>query len=208
MGTLTAPEIRLPSETPTQRAKSRHAEVVAICEHLVQALHSWGRLGRLCTLVERDKDWELLGYKSFGDWMMKVEEVSGYSRASAYSYMALFKQLEKHDVSGMSLGAAHVFKQLPAALQRSPGVLADAKRMKPKEFREKIAQEYPDSHIEIHEQVCLNLDGSVYKLWRETIDGLRLIEDDPAMSHETVFEHVLAFVLESLRTEIEKRKCR
>jgi hypothetical protein len=207
MGALTAPEIRdVRDWTPLQRATNRHAEVLQICEHLVQAMHAWGRLGKLCTLVERDKDWELLGYSSFGAWMMAVEEHSGYSRASAYAYMKLFQQLEKHDIEGMSLGTAQVFKLLPAALQRSPEVRSAAKRMKPKQFREKIATEYPDSHIETQEEVCLKLDEGVLKMWRETIDDVRILEDDPAMSHEAVLEHVLAWVLEQLRPAVEKKQ--
>src|SRR6202158_4781813 len=94
MGALTAPELReFREQTPLQRAKSRNEEVIAICNHLVQAMHAWGRLGKLCHLVERDKDYLLLGFESFGQWMMKVEEVSGYSRASAYQYMKLFREL-------------------------------------------------------------------------------------------------------------------
>src|ERR1035438_5695651 len=121
MGCLNAPEIReFMEQTPIQRAKSRHAEVISICEHLVQAMHAWGRLGKLCTLVERDKDWELLGYKSFGAWMVAVEEHSGYSRASAYQYMRLFRELEPlgSAVDGMSLGVAHVYKLLTSEVRR------------------------------------------------------------------------------------------
>ena len=74
LAVATLNEIRLPQETPLQRAKSRHAEVISICEHLVAAMHAWGRLGKLCTMVERDKDYLLLGFESFGQWMMKIEE--------------------------------------------------------------------------------------------------------------------------------------
>jgi len=207
LSVATVNEIRLPQETPLQRAKSRHAEVVSICEHLVAAMHAWGRLGKLCTLVERDKDWELLGYSSFGAWMMRIEEVSGYSRAAAYSYMKLFRELETHDVEGMSLGTAQVFKQLPAALQRSPQVLSDAKRMKPKQFREKIAKDHPESHIEMREDVCLKLDGSLAVLWHEALEGARLLNGDPEMSYEQFLElELLADWLEEKRPLIERMR--
>ena len=91
LSVATVQEIRLPEQTPLQRAKSRNEEVLGLCRHLAEALYAWARLGKLCNLVERDKDWELLGYKSFGAWMMAVEELSGYSRASAYSYMGLWR---------------------------------------------------------------------------------------------------------------------
>lgn len=192
-----APEIRpeMLDFTPIQRAKSRHSEVLSICEHLVQALHAWGRLGKLCTLVERDKDWELLGYASFGSWMMKIEEVSGYSRAAAYSYAKLYRDLEPlwgAEVHELSLGTANVVRQLPSALQRNPEVRHAAKRMKPKQFREKIADEYPDSHIEVREEVRLNLDGSFVPIFHEVIEAMRVIEDDPLLSYERALE--LAFL--------------
>src|SRR5208337_1371471 len=208
----TAPEIReFREQTPHQRAKLRHEEVISICNHLVQALHAWGRLGRLCTLVERDKDYLLLGFESFGQWMMNVEEVSGYSRAAAYQYMKLFKELEPAwgaEVHDLSLGVAHVVKLLPQALQTSPEVRSAAKRMKPKEFREKVAKEYPDSHIELKEDVCLKLDGSLAVLWHEALEGARLLNGDPEMTYEQFLElELLADWLEEKRPLIEKMKC-
>jgi hypothetical protein len=204
----TVQEIRLPAETPLQRAKTRHDEVLRICEHLVAAMHAWGRLGKLCAMVERDHDWELLGYESFGSWMMAVENHTGYSRASAYAYKKLFEELEpwSDDLEGMSLGTAQVFKLLPAGLQRSAEVRSDAKRMKPKAFREKIAMDHPESHIETRESVCLNLDASLYQLWREAIDGARALEDDVCLTHEVVFEKILVDWLEWNRPRIQEKQ--
>lgn len=193
MGTLTAPEIRCPNldETPLQRAKSRHEEVLEICNHLVAALHAWGRLGKLCVLIERDRDWELLGYQSFGSWMMKVEELTGYSRASAYSYAKLFRELEPiwgTEVHELSLGTANVVRQLPGALQRDPEVRHAAKRMKPKQFREKIAKDHPEAHVEVKEEVCLKLDASFAPIFHEVIDSIRIIEEEAEMSYERAIE--------------------
>lgn len=211
MGTLTAPEIReFREQTPLQRAKGRHEEVISICNHLVAALHAWGRLGRLCTLVERDKDYLLLGFESFGQWMMRVEEVSGYSRASAYAYRDLFRSLEhlgEAAIEGMSLGSAHVVRQLPSALQRNPEVLQKAKRMKPKELREYIAREHPESHVEMKEELCLKLDESVAILWHEALEGARLLNGDPQMTYEQFLElELLADWLDEKRPLIEKIK--
>jgi|SRR5271157_1811143 len=189
----TSHEIReFREQTPLQRARGRHEEVIAICNHLVQALHAWGRLGKVCTLVERDKDYLLLGFESFGQWMMRIEEVSGYSRAAAYQYMKLFRELETHDIEGMSLGTAHVFKQLPSALQRDPGVLQAAKRMKPKQFREKIATEHPESHVEMKEAICLNIDGSFATMFHEVVEAMRTLEELPELSYERAVEIAFA----------------
>jgi hypothetical protein len=210
LSVATVQEIRMPSETPLQRAKSRHAEVIQICNHLVAALHSWGRLGKLCTLVERDKDWELLGYASFGSWMMAVEEHSGYSRASAYAYMRLFKELEPAwgtEVHELSLGTASVVRQLPSALQRDPEVRHAAKRMKPKQFREKIATEHPDAHVEMKEELCLKLDGSAAALWHEALEAARLLNGDPEMTYEQFLElELLTDWLEEKRPLVERMK--
>jgi|SRR5579859_341950 len=213
MGALTAPEIReFREQTDLQRARSRHEEVIAICNHLVQALHAWGRLGKLCHLVERDKDYLLLGFESFGQWMMRVEEVSGYSRASAYAYMKLFRELEPvwgGEVQDLGLGVAHVVKLLPTALQTSPSLRSAAKRMKPKELREHIAKHHPEAHVEMKEEVCLKLDGSLAVLWHEALEGARLLNGDPNMSYEQFLElELLADWLEEKRPLIESLKCR
>src|SRR5208337_434937 len=192
----TAPEIReFREQTPHQRAKLRHEEVISICNHLVQALHAWGRLGRLCTLVERDKDYLLLGFESFGQWMMNVEEVSGYSRAAAYQYMKLFKELEPAwgaEVHDLSLGVAHVVKLLPQALQTSPEVRSAAKRMKPKEFREKISRDHQDAHIETREEIRLNIDGSFATMFHEVVEAMRTLEELPELSYERAVEIAFA----------------
>jgi hypothetical protein len=185
----------LDSQTPLQRARSRHAEVVEICQHLVQALHAWGRLGKLCTLVERDKDYVLLGFETFGQWMMKIEEVSGYSRASAYSYKKLYEELEPlwaTDVHELSLGTANVVKLLPTSLQRDPAVRSAAKQMKPKQFREKIAKDHPDAHVEMKEKIELNLESSAATFFHEIVESMRVLEEDPELSYERAVEIAMA----------------
>src|ERR1035438_7112891 len=113
--------------------------------------------------------------------MVAVEEHSGYSRASAYQYMKLFRDLEPlgSAVDGMSLGVAHVYKLLPTALQTDPALISAAKRMKPKEFREKISREHPQAHVEVQEDICLKLDESLAKVFHETVDLMRIEEGNP-----------------------------
>ena len=57
------------------------------------------------------------------------------------------------EVPDMPLASAHVFKVLPANLQRDPEVVESVKKMKPKQFHKKIAKEHPSVHIEEQEDL-------------------------------------------------------
>jgi len=190
---LSAPEIRPTlDENPKDRAVLRFQEAVALGEQLARAELAWVMLARLLTAIERDRDYETLGYASMGACMMEIELLSGYSRSSAYAFVKLYSQCAANgvEVPTMPLTTAHLFKQLPAQLQRDPKVRESAERKKPRDFRNEIAANFPEAHIETLQEVKLNLDASLFSLWREAIELVRTL-DNVTASYEQVFETVL-----------------
>lgn len=188
--------------TSKDRATHRFAQAVELCDGMVRAALTWVTLGRLLTVMERDRDFEELGFKSMGQCMMQMENLSGYKRSSAYAFKKLVEELPSVDMDGMSFGSAKVLQQLPSAMQRDPEVIDAARAMKPKQFRQKLAGEYPDALIEVREELRLNLDVSVMRMWDEFIELARKVNGDPDLTMEQIFElELLGPRLEALRME-------
>jgi hypothetical protein len=75
-----------------------------------------------------------------------------------------------------------------------------AARSKPKVFREKVAQDYPQAIMETRLRLSLNLDNSVFVMWEEFLGRCRKISGDPGLTYEQAFElYLLAPALEELR---------
>lgn len=202
------PETRPILENPLERARTRFDQAVALAQQLAAAERSWAMLGRLVGLIERDHDYERLGFDSMGSCIMEMEVLSGYSRASIYAFRKLYDEVSPgggEHVLEMPFGSAQVFRLLPSQLQRDPQVREMAKR-KPKVLRQEIAINHPEVHLEMREEIKLNVDESVYQLWREVIDGIRSLEGDPSMSHETVLEKMMADWLEWNRPRIQEKQ--
>jgi hypothetical protein len=198
---MSAPESR-PILDLSDRAKARFDEACSLARQLAEAERSWVRLGRLLTLMERDKDWERLGFDSIDACIMEIEALTGYSRSSIYAFRKLYEECSRNFVTvpEMPLSSGHLFKQLPAALQRDPDVIESAKKLKPKQFRQKIQDDYADAHVEQTHDVHLHLEASLYSLWREAIDTVRML-DNVTASYEQVFETILGLAIEELRAE-------
>ena len=198
---MSAPESR-PILDLSDRAKARFDEACSLARQLAEAERSWVRLGRLLTLMERDKDWERLGFDSIDACIAEIKVLTGYGRSSMYAFKRLYEQASVNgvEIPDMPLATGHIFRQLPAALQRDPDVIESAKKLKPKQFRQKIQDDYPDAHVEQTHDVHLHLEASLYSLWREAIDTVRML-DNVTASYEQVFETILGLAIEELRAE-------
>jgi hypothetical protein len=152
--------------------------------------------------MEKDRDYLALGYESMGACIMEVELLSGYDRSSIYSYKKLYEETSPNageSILQMPLGSAQIYRQLPSALQRDPDV-QQAARAKPKLFRAKVAQDYPQAIMETRITLSLNLDNSVFVLWEEFLARCRDVSGEPELTYEQAFElYLLAPALEELR---------
>jgi hypothetical protein len=197
---MSAPEARPILESATERAKTRFAEAVSIARQLAEAERSWVRLTRLLWLMERDGDFKRLGFDSVNACIMEIEALTGYGRSSIYAFRKLYEECSRNGVAvpEMPLSSGHVFKQLPAQLQRDPQVIDAATKLKPKQFREKINKEHPDSLIETQDELKLHLEHSLFLKWREVVDEMRVLREEPALTYEGIFEQMIVWSLEEL----------
>lgn len=184
------------------RARARFDELVDLGKQAVAAGRIWAQIGRLAVQMERDRDYTTLGYESMGACIVEIELLSGYDRSSIYAYKTLYEEASPNAgeaILEMPLGSAQIYRQLPSALQRNPEVRTAAQK-KPKDFRVRLAREFPQSLIETRVRVSLNLDNSVFVMWEEFLGRCRYISGDPAMTYEQAFElYLLAPALEELR---------
>lgn len=184
------------------RARARFSELVDLGKQAVAAGRIWARIGRLAVQMESDRDYLALGYDTMGACIMEIELLSGYDRSSIYAYKTLYEEASPNageTILDMPLGSAQIYRQLSTSLQRNPEVRTAAQN-KPKDFRVRLAREFPQALIESKIRLNLNLDNSVFVLWEEFLERCREISGDPAMTYEQAFElYLLAPALEELR---------
>lgn len=187
-------EIRPILETGIERAKSRFDEAVAIARQLAEAERSWVRLGRLLTLIERDRDYRRLGFETINSCIEEIIVLTGYGRSSIYAFKNLYEQANANgvEVPEMPLGSAHVFKKLTRELQSDPKVIEAVKNKRPKHFKQQMAAEHPECHIEDTKDIKLHLESTFVPIFQEVLESMRLLEDDPELSYEKAVE--LAFI--------------
>jgi hypothetical protein len=182
-------------ENPRERARARFDELVSLGRSLGEAQRAWARLGRIAVAMEKDEDFTALGYESIGAMFVEIENLTGYSRSSIYAAKKLYEQVAPNggeDVMEMSLGSAHVYKQLPAQLQRDPEVKESAKKLKPQQFEEKIETDHPEAHVEARERFIVRLTRSQGAKRREIVDMWRALNEDPNAPIEDVDEAIYA----------------
>jgi hypothetical protein len=130
--------------TPKQRAIARDSFVRAFDEQF----SNWVSIAKCCVDVERDKDWELLGFESFTKWI-----VDAAPRSRSYLYLVInrYKELAPDipdkELEQIPLGSAGILKQLSSGVRRQSKIRQAAK-MKPAELRQVLEQEFPQQHIE------------------------------------------------------------
>ena len=191
-------------ENVTERAQMRFKQAVVLAAQMARAELTWTAFGRLLTIMEHQGDLETLGYKSLNACIEEIKIQSGYSRSSMHAFVNLYKAASANgaQVPEMPLGSAHIFKQLPAQLQRDPEVVRAAKELKPKQFLDKMALDHPDAHLEREFRLLLHLDESVRPMWEEFLERVREANDEPDMPEAVAFElEALGPALERLRLE-------
>ncbi len=175
------------------RARARFDELVSLGKQAVLAGRIWARIGELAVQMERDQDYAALGYDSMASCIMGIELLSGYDRSSIYVFKRLFEEASPNAgeaIFEMSVGAAQLYRQLPAALQRDEEVQAAA-RLKPKQFREIVANEYPQALVETKVRLSLNLDFSLYEKWESFLRNCRERNGEDT-TYEQALEELLA----------------
>lgn len=177
-----------PSEelTVQERAESR--------DHYVRDFDArwgdWTGIAKVCVDVERDRDWETLGYHSFEAWL-----VGAAPRSRSYLYLVIgrYKELSvdipEADLAQISLGSAGVLRQLSSKIRRDPEVI-EAAQKPPKEFRESLRASHPDQHVEPIVTVKLHFPMSLWLAISERFEIFQIT--DPSATLTTFIEYLLA----------------
>lgn len=186
MGTLNAPEIREFSSglSPLELAK-RHDSYVRDFE---RRWSDWTDIARICLTVDRDKEWELLGFHSWEHWLM---DAAPKSRSYIYLVVGRYKELSadipEDELANIPLGSAGVLKALPRSLRKDPGVRKAAKS-KPKQFREALKQDHPEQLLEAIEPMRIHFTSSQRLVFEETLEEYRAREGDEYASEADMVE--------------------
>lgn len=180
-------------------------EFQAIDEYVRAYDKQWVTVAQMCLRVKQAELWKLGGYSSWEGWITKAAPKS--ARTIFYYtgvVAALQADFSTEEMAAMPPETAKVMRRLSRVARRDPAVRQAATRKK-QQFIETVKQTHPSELIEMEYEVLLHPEESVFAMWREVVDGFRIVEDEPAMSHEQCFEQMLQLVLQGLRPEIEKR---
>jgi hypothetical protein len=109
---------------------------------------TWVTLGMICLAVRDNKEFQLLGFRSFDAWL---EDACPRSRSVVYAALgalAELKDIPAEDLKEIPHSTAHVLKKLPRVMRADPEIIQDAKRLTTKEFSRKVKRQAPDLHLE------------------------------------------------------------
>lgn len=108
----------------------------------------WVGIAKCCADVERDRDWEILGFSSWHTWIL---DAAPRSRSYIYLVVGRYKELipdiPEEELSKIPLGSAGVLRSLPSKIRKRPDIRESA-RQKPEKFVADLQQIEPMQHLE------------------------------------------------------------
>lgn len=168
--------------TAQERAAARHSFVISF----ERQFSDWAEIAKVCCQIEQDKDYLLLGFHSFGAWMM---EAAPRSRSYLYLVMSRYKELapdmSDEDLAKIPLESTAVLKQLSSKLRQNPE-LASVAIKKPKELRQYVQEKHPDQHVEGIVERRLKFTASQWDRVEATYEAYLLTDEGASL--ETFIE--------------------
>jgi hypothetical protein len=186
MGTLNAPEVREFSLTPKERAESRDNYVRVFDQQWAD----WSSIAKVCVDMDRDRDWEILGFASFNQYL-----VTAAPRSRSYLYLVIGRYRElspdipDEELAQIPLSNASVLKQLSPEVRRESKIGRAAKG-KPAEFREFVAREYPQQHVEPLVEQRLRFTLSAWQRIEAAWEAYKVIDESASL--ETFLEWLVS----------------
>jgi hypothetical protein len=185
MGAINCQEIREGFDvSPLERAKLRDLFV----RQFEAQWADWTSIAKTCIAIDQDRDWELLGYRSFGHWIV---DAAPRSRAYLYLVMGRYRELisdiSEAELREISLGSAGVLKLLSPAARRQSKIRLAAKG-KPAELRKVIHKEMPLEHIEETEVHSFHFESSAWERIEEAYEIWKTLNDPQASIEEFLEE--------------------
>lgn len=144
MGAITCPEIKELRLTPKERAKARDSFV----REFERQFNDWVGIAKCCADVDRDRDYEILGFRSWHEWIL---DAAPRSRSYIYLVVGRYKELiddiPEEELAKIPLGSAGILRSLPSKARQNPKVRESA-RQKPEKFIADLQQIEPMQHLE------------------------------------------------------------
>lgn len=173
MGTLTAPEIREHRLSPKERAFARDSYV----RDFERTFQDWTAIAKCCIDIERDRDYELLGFASWHAWLL---DAAPRSRSYIYLVVGRYKELiadiPEEELAQIPLGSAGVLRQLSSSARRLSKI-RQAAQSKPAEFRKVLDQEFPEQHLEPLVECRLRFKLSFWSLFEAAYEKYKLTDE-------------------------------
>jgi hypothetical protein len=179
------PEIAI---SPKERAEARDSYVRSFEEQF----SNWSAIAKVCVDMDRDRDWELLGFHSFGAYLVAT---APRSRSYLYLVMGRFKELvpdiPEEELAEIPLGSAGVLVQMSKTKRKDPEIRKSAKK-KPAEFLKDVQETDPNQHLELRHRITLDFEDSAWSVIEATFEKYKVIEGECSL--ETFFEWAVSEV--------------
>ena len=193
MGTVTCPEVRTEFHiSEKDRAKARDSFV----RSFERQFSDWTEIAKVCIEVERDRDFEILGFPSWNAWLLNA---APRSRAYIYLVVGRYKELipdiPESELAEMPITSTTVLRQLSPAVRAMSNIRQVAKKG-PKELREVIQKEYPMQHIEGIVEQRLRFTTSQWSKIESAYEAYKVL--NPYASLEIFFEFCVSEISDGI----------
>lgn len=182
------PEFNL---SPKERALARDSFV----RDFERRFSDWSEIARVCCEVERDKDWQLLGFKSYHAWLM---EAAPRSRSYIYLVTGRYRELKDDftddELAQIDLDSTTTLRKLSSAVRRDPKVREAAKK-KPRELRQVVIETHPEQHIEDVVEKTFKFESSAWDIIEQAFEKWREEQENPNVGMATFFEWLVSEVM-------------
>jgi hypothetical protein len=178
MGAIGCPEIREWGLTASERAAARDSFV----REFEKQYQDWSSIAKVCIDVERDKDWQLLGFESYHSWLM---DAAPKSRSYIYLVVGRYKELipdiPEEKLREIPLGSAGVLMKVSSRQRKDPKVIEAAKE-KPGKFIKDLEEIAPDQHIERTVRMAVEFTSSQWEVVSGAYEAYKLIDENASLA--------------------------
>jgi hypothetical protein len=143
--TIAVSEIGREDLTPLETAQAYDFRMRDLEKQIVSTWHDAGSIG---LAMRNSEGWSLLGYYSFGAWLMSAAPKSRSVVYAAINALDELSDVPAEDLKEIAHSTVHVLKKLPKEVRSKPEVRKAAKDLTTKEFTRKMRADHPELHLE------------------------------------------------------------
>lgn len=183
-------EVRPQVTSSLVRAKQRDQ----VMQEFERQFADWSFIAKVACAIEKDRDWELLGFRSFGAYL-----VARCNRSRSYLYLVMgrYKELKDdfsdEELSEIDLDSTSTLRKLSPAVRRDPEVREAAKK-KPRDLRRVVVEKHPEMHIEDEDFRVLKFETSDAEDFDEALKVWHTLNNPEAPAEEFIRELCVEYV--------------